>query len=115
MAMSFCMQGRSGSLITPQALAMCRMWEGTKSMTKNKPAGHGRRGAAHKNAGAMEDFWELRGLVLAFTRCLKAYRFPGFRIVVLLHQFIKITEDKFYIFILMCKRLFYLLYLKPYT
>jgi len=32
--------------------AMCRMSVGTKSMTKNKPAGHGHRGAAPKNAGA---------------------------------------------------------------
>ncbi len=37
------------------------MCEGTKSMTKNKPAGHGQRGVAPKNAGAIEDFWELRG------------------------------------------------------
>lgn len=113
--MSFCVQDWSGSLITPQALAMCRMCEGTKSMTKNKPEGHGAGEQLTKMRERLEDFWELRGLVLAFIRSLKAYRFPGFRIVVLLHQFIKITEDKFYIFILMCKRLFYLLYLKPYT
>jgi hypothetical protein len=34
---------------------MCRMCIGTKSMTKNKPEGHG-SGAATKNAGANRRF-----------------------------------------------------------
>ena len=36
-----CLQDRGGSLIPTKEWAMCRMCEGTKSMTKNKPAGHG--------------------------------------------------------------------------
>jgi len=41
---------------TPKAnKTMCCMCEGTKSMTKNKPEGHG-SGAATKNAGANRRF-----------------------------------------------------------
>jgi len=61
--MTFCLQRQRGSLIPPQAWAMCRMCIGTKSMTKNKPEGQG-SGAATKNAGVMEDFWELRGIII---------------------------------------------------
>ena len=35
---------------------------GTKSMTKNKPAGHGLAEQLPKMRELMEDFWELRGL-----------------------------------------------------
>ena len=52
------------------------------SMIKNKPAGHRYRGAASKNAGTIEDFWELRGLFLV-SGCLEANTFT-----VLLLQFL---------------------------
>jgi hypothetical protein len=60
--MSFCLQRQRGSLIPPQTWAMCRMSEGTKSMTKNKTAGHGRGEQRPKMRELMEDFWELRGM-----------------------------------------------------
>jgi hypothetical protein len=53
-----------GRLFAPtQERAMCRMCVGTKSMTKNKPAGHG-AGSSSQKCGSMEDFWELRGFII---------------------------------------------------
>jgi hypothetical protein len=61
LAMSFCLQGQRGSLIPPQAWAMCRMCIGAKSMTKNKPEGQG-SGAATKNVGANGRFLRAAGI-----------------------------------------------------
>ena len=51
---------------------MCRMSVGTKSMTKNKPAGHGLAEQLPKMRELMEDFWELRGLIFLVSGCLEA-------------------------------------------
>jgi len=69
--MSFCLQRQRGSLIPPQAWAMCRMSIGTKSMTKNKPEGQAAE-QLPKMRELMEDFWELQELIFVFTRSLKA-------------------------------------------
>lgn len=43
---------------------------GTKSMTKNKPAGHGFNGAAPKNAGANGRFLGAAGTIFRELSCL---------------------------------------------
>jgi len=70
--MTFCLQRRRSSLFfgfylmiitTPKAnKTMCCKCEGTKSMTKNKPEGHGIGEQLPKMRELMEDFWELRGI-----------------------------------------------------
>ena len=56
---------------------MCRKSEGTKSMTKNKPEGHG-SGAATKNAGANGRFLGAAGdYGLSLSECLKPFTFTG--------------------------------------
>ena len=62
---------------------MCRMSEGTKSMTKNKPAGHGLAEQLPKMRELMEDFWEQRGLFFLASGCPEANAFT-----VLLFQFL---------------------------
>jgi hypothetical protein len=64
---AFCLQGRGGSLTDERSGAMWRMCEGTKSMTKISRQGTA-RGAAPKNAGSMEDFWDLRGITVCRLR-----------------------------------------------
>jgi len=50
-------------ITTPKAnKTMCCKCEGTKSMTKNKPEGHGIGEQLPKMRELMEDFWELRGI-----------------------------------------------------
>lgn len=51
---------------------MCRMCEGTKSMTEKITEGHGSGEQLPKMRELMEDFWELRGLVFVLTESLKA-------------------------------------------
>ena len=50
---------------------------GTKSMTKNKPAGHGLAEQLPKMRELMEDFWELRGLIFQSFFLLYNLPFPG--------------------------------------
>lgn len=56
---------------------MCRKSIGTKSMTKNKPAGQG-SGAATKNAGANGRFLgAARNYGLSLSECLNPFTFTG--------------------------------------
>lgn len=113
--MPFCLQRRRSSLFFGFYLMIIANYKsqqnnvlqvrGTKSMTKNKPEGHG-AGSIPIALGIMEDFWELRGSVFVFTRSLKADRFPGFFLDI--NKLSKILKDHSYVFILCANSFFQL-------
>lgn len=74
--MSFCLCV-GAALCDASALQCAASVPEQKALRKKLQKGTA-RGAAPKNAGAMEDFWELRGLVFLAARSLEADTFTGF-------------------------------------